>query len=182
LIPIVRSRFTQAATFHLITGDSARIETQELCVNDICVARDQFAEVFGNQSAAAGAPGSGVAPETAGGLPPEGPDGGPLIEANNDNSATTATSTLGVPAAANDNESATSGGDYENDAQEEAGEPEAQPNQIAPPHGSTPLIEDTEHTATTPDGELPVPSGTPEPDAANDNGIGIEELPATGTD
>ena len=36
-----------------------RVETQELCVDDICVTRDQFAEVFGNQSAAAGAPSNG---------------------------------------------------------------------------------------------------------------------------
>ena len=43
-----------------------RVETKELCVDDICVTRDQFAEVFGNQSAAAGASHLGEA-ETPGG-------------------------------------------------------------------------------------------------------------------
>jgi hypothetical protein len=59
--------------------------------------------LLSGQNAAAGAPSSGVAPEAAGGLPSEGTDGGALYQANNDDSATTATSTLGVPAAANDN-------------------------------------------------------------------------------
>jgi len=40
-----------------------RVETQELCVDDVCVTRDQFAEVFGNQSAAAGAPINNEAPD-----------------------------------------------------------------------------------------------------------------------
>jgi hypothetical protein len=43
-----------------------RVETQELCVDDVCVTRDQFAEVFGgSQSAAAagaGSVGGGPAP------------------------------------------------------------------------------------------------------------------------
>jgi len=34
-----------------------------LCVDDGCVTRDQFAEAFGNQPAAAGASSSGVGPE-----------------------------------------------------------------------------------------------------------------------
>jgi hypothetical protein len=78
---------------------------------------------------------------------------------------------------ANDNVPAASGGDHENDAQQEARESETQPDEITPPHVSTPLFEDDEETANTGAAAEPVPSGTPDP--ANDPPA---EPRATGTE
>jgi hypothetical protein len=57
-------------TAHLIESDKVHAK-EELCVDDICVTRDQFAEVFGNQSAAAGAPGSVVEGTPSGSSAPD---------------------------------------------------------------------------------------------------------------
>ena len=119
------------------------------------------------QSAAAGASGSRGAETTGGSSANEIPDADEgTVPDNDDGAAAVATSTLGAPAAANDN-AATLGGDHEYDAQQEARESETQPDQIAPPHDSTPLFEDDEETATTGAVMGPVPSGTSGP--ANDN-------------
>ena len=82
-------------------------------------------------------------------------------------------------APANDNKSATSGGDHKNDAQQEAREPETQPDEITPPHVSTPLFEVDEETAITGAAAEPVPSGTPEASSENSP---TEPLSAAGTE
>lgn len=86
-----------------------RVRTQELCVDDICVTRDQFAEVFGGSqsAAAAGAPSSGVASEA-----PDGSSANEIPDADaesippNDDDTTTAaaTSSPEVLSPTNDNE------------------------------------------------------------------------------
>ena len=79
-----------------------RGEFQELCVDDICVTRDQFAEVFGEDAAAGATAGDGqlleapAAPSASGGSP------------NADNASTTTASeivpiTSGTSTPANDN-------------------------------------------------------------------------------
>lgn len=88
-------------TAHLIIDKltARRVETQELCVDDVCITRDQFAEVFGNQSAAAGAPGGDGHVSTPGGSSAE--DANP----NADASTTTTPAKLEpiTSGAANDN-------------------------------------------------------------------------------
>jgi hypothetical protein len=58
----VRCRHVDAEFFKLATL-AFEYARDDALNDDICVTRDQFVEVFGNQSAAAGAPSSGVAPE-----------------------------------------------------------------------------------------------------------------------
>jgi len=58
------------------------VHTDKLCVGATCVTPEQFAEVFGgSQSAAAGAPSSGVAPEA--------PAASPATEGSDADAATT---------------------------------------------------------------------------------------------
>jgi hypothetical protein len=68
-----------------------RVQTNELCVDDVCVTRDQFAEVFGGSqgAAAAGAPSSGV--------PPEAPAASPVPEGTDADAGTTTASNVAEP-------------------------------------------------------------------------------------
>jgi hypothetical protein len=147
-----------------------RVQTKELCVDDICVTRDQFAEVFGSSQSAAAA----GAPQGKGGEAPSGSsaaqastgDEGTVPE-NHDAAAAVATSTLEVSNPANGNETASTtpvGAD-------------AAPAATPADAGSA--------AATTDPGENPVPKNTPaeiiNSKPANDNQPS-EELPATGTE
>jgi hypothetical protein len=81
-----QSKSLDELLYKLRTENSAgsRFETQELCVDNVCVTRDQFAEVFGSQSAAAGAP-VGVTGE-APASPPNGGQADTATEANDNHS------------------------------------------------------------------------------------------------
>ena len=142
-------------TAHLIidTLTAHRVETTELCVDDICVTRDQFAEVFGSQSAAAGTPYVALPQEAPATLPEAATSAtsGPAIIGTNGDNAATASSTLPLEAA-NDNEplsssqtpTSTEDAGHENDeAQNEENDPNPEP-EIAPTlHIPAPLLEPT---------------------------------------
>jgi hypothetical protein len=85
-------KVSETARLVIDTLISRRVETHELCVDDVCVTRDQFAEVFGNQSAAADAPFS------ASGAP----SGSSASASDTDTTSDTTPSDL-VSTAANDN-------------------------------------------------------------------------------
>ena len=104
---------------------------------------------------------------------------GPVPSRSTEPSPAAETLSPSSTAPANDNKSATSGGDHKNDAQQEAREPETQPDEITPPHVSTPLFEDDEETAITGAAAEPVPSGTPEASSENSP---TEPLSAAGTE
>ena len=104
-MPALIAWFADPQTDHRLFA--RRVHTQELCVDDICVTRDQFAEVFGSPQSAAAAGTPNVA------LPQEAPGGSSastgLVDAD---TATTTTPSETVPitsattTAANDNEPA----------------------------------------------------------------------------
>jgi hypothetical protein len=160
---------------------------EALCIHDTCVNEDQLKSLLSGQSAAAGVPSSGAASGGASGPSvQEASSTDPAtIPDNDDGAAAVATSSLEVGNPANDNRSAASAGDDEDDAQQDAGEPEAQPDEVAPTHVPAPLDEGNAHKGTTPPEPDTVPISTPEPDppaeAANDNEP-VVELSATGTE
>jgi hypothetical protein len=83
------ARFTQwfaDASNGIADFFAKRVRTQELCVDDICVTREKFAEVFGNQSAAAGT--------LVGGGPSRVPSGLPALGDGVADAATTTASTV----------------------------------------------------------------------------------------
>jgi hypothetical protein len=133
--------------------------------------RDQFAEVFGNQSAAAGA--ATTYRRSASGPPASG----------DASTGTTTTAAVSEPipygTAPNDNEPTVTE-DAQNTTEPEkapadtllvdtAPEPTVEPEETPPPD-------------VAPDVSTPVSAVEAPEEAANDNGIGIEELPATGTE
>jgi len=133
-------------------GNFGRVNTEELCVDDVCVTRDQFAEVFGNQSAAAGAP-------TVGGSS-EAPSGPPAREATPVTGTTTTTTSThsSTPVATGTSPV-----------------PEQPPPVNADQSVSDELAEEGG------DNQEPAPDLiTPEP--ANDNALPSETTDATGTD
>jgi hypothetical protein len=115
-------------------------------VNDICVTRDQFAEVFGEtqSAAAAGAPSSGVAPKATGGLSAGATSEPPPITTNSGDAATS------TPVAANDNEPTApeneAGGEAV-EAEPEVEEPEFEASNETEVHEALPAT----GTAHTPD-------------------------------
>ena len=83
--PVARDTTNGITDFFAHVGNFGRVNTNELCVDDICVTRDQFAEVFGgSQSAAAAGAQQPVVEEQAGT-----PDGLPASGGEDEGSATT---------------------------------------------------------------------------------------------
>jgi len=89
-----------------------RVETQELCVDDICVTRDQFAQVFANHSAAADASTLGDTSEAPAAPAREAtPVTGTTTITTPDTQPSVADSTSSVPPATNDAAVQEAGGD-----------------------------------------------------------------------
>jgi hypothetical protein len=140
------------------TNGLTRVHTQELCVDDVCVTRDQFAEVFGSSQSAAAA-GAGPATETA-------PSGSSTPVASED--ADTATSTT-----PSDNEPAADAPEGPSVA------PAASAQEAVLLDGSAEVETGTSGSAgPSPAGDAVSPPST---EPANDNQP-AEDLPATGTE
>ena len=88
------------AAYHFARKAWRRVAKRKVRRDDVCVTRHQFAEVFGDQSAAAGASDLGEA-ESHGGSSAQ--EANPDTDTTTDTATQTATSTQSIPAPANDN-------------------------------------------------------------------------------
>jgi len=135
----------------------------KLCVDDVCVTRDQFAEVFGNQSAAAGA--SPIEQSNSTGQANtdgarEAPDGSSASGAGEmtdtattttpDNSMSVAGGTSPVPSAANDNLPAQAGEPATAETEPAAQAVEDQPQVVAEEPTPAPAILEPANDNTPP--------------------------------
>jgi hypothetical protein len=188
-----------------------RGEFQELCVDDVCVTRDQFAEVFGSSQSAAAA----GAPRVVGGN--EGAPAGPSATTRDADTATTTTSsdnetaadassvgteapsgssasTFGIDANTSTSSTPTETepsaddahtGDVEPSSVDDTGDEQTQ----AQEHESSPEPQPDEASATTEQSSAPQSAGESEttpgaagvPAASNDN-TPLTAVPATGTE